>query len=348
MKTRICLLGHLFRSALFAILGSLPWTSAAVVSAGDPPSAPVDPFAQNKRLARGVNVLGYDPLWQGKSGRFKEKYFRAIKDAGFSHVRINLHPFRDGKADAHYQIGKAWFDTLDWAVAHALAVGLMPILDFHEFNVLGEDPEGNHERFLAMWRQIAEHCRSAPSGVLFEILNEPNKKLTPEVWNRWLREALAIIRKSNPTRTVIVGPTSFNNIKDLDKLDLPGDDRNLIVTIHYYSPFPFTHQGASWTSQKDKLGVKWEGTPEERQAIEKDFDNAQHWAEKHHRPMYLGEFGALEKGDLDSRVRWTSFVTREAEKRGWSWGYWQFEGNFIVYDVTKDQWVEPIRRALLP
>jgi endoglucanase len=47
-------------------------------------------------------------------------------------------------------------------------------------------------------------------------------------------------------------------------------------------------------------------------------------------------------------VRWTGAVARSAEERSWSWAYWQFEGNFVVYDVPKKQWVEPIRDALIP
>jgi endoglucanase len=47
-------------------------------------------------------------------------------------------------------------------------------------------------------------------------------------------------------------------------------------------------------------------------------------------------------------VRYTSFVAREAERRGWSWGYWQFDGDFIVFDMKTQQWVEPILRALIP
>jgi endoglucanase len=263
-------------------------------------------------------------------------------------VRINLHPFRDGKMGADQKIAPQWFETLDWAVKHALANGLMVILDLHEFRAMGEDLTGNKDRFLAAWWQIAERYKDSPPEVLFEVLNEPYGKLTPEKWNPLLREALAIIRGSNPHRTVIIGPTSYNNIKDLPKLDLPADDRDIIVTIHYYSPFPFTHQGASWTAQKDKLGVQWEGTEKDQQAIAKDFDQAQAWARQHNRPIFLGEFGALEKGDLESRVRWTSFIARQAEKRSWSWAYWQFDGNFIVYDTQKDEWVRPIRDALLP
>jgi endoglucanase len=41
-------------------------------------------------------------------------------------------------------------------------------------------------------------------------------------------------------------------------------------------------------------------------------------------------------------------VAREAEKRGWSWAYWQFDGDFIVYDVAHGHWIQPIRDALIP
>ena len=217
----------------------------------------------------------------------------------------------------------------------------MVILDFHEFQAMGEDPVGNKERMLAVWRQIAEHCKDAPDDVLFEILNEPNKKLTPALWNPLLREALAIIRQSNPHRTVIIGPTSWNSINDLDKLDLPEEDRNLIVTVHYYSPFPFTHQGAAFAGLKDKTGVPWNGTEKEQQAIVKDFDKAQAWAEKHHRPIYLGEFGVYDKAEMAARVRWTSFVARQAEKRaGVGHGGSSTAISSCTTSSTND-WVEP-------
>jgi len=304
---------------------------------------------QNNGLGRGVNVLGYDPVWRDRQkARFQERYFQIIKDAGFDHVRINLHPFRDNKSTADYKLAARWFETLDWALERALGDHLIVILDFHEFQVMGEDPTTNKERMLAVWRQIAEHCKDASDDMLFEILNEPNKKLTPGQWNPLLRETLAVIRQTNPHRTVIVGPTSWNNINDLGKLDLPKEDRNLIVTVHYYSPFPFTHQGASWAGLAGKVGVAWNGTESERQAIMNDFHKAQAWAEKERRPIYMGEFGAYDKADMASRVRWASFVTRQAERLGWSWAWWQFDGDFVLYDERQDHWVEPIRRALLP
>lgn len=283
-----------------------------------------------------------------EKARFKERYFAMIKDAGFDHVRINLHPLRDHAMDADHQLSDVWLATLDWAVENSLKNQLKVILDFHEFSTLGEAPEANKEAFLSFWRQVAARYANQPNEVVFEILNEPNKKLTPELWNEYLSEALAIIREHNPTRTVIIGPGTWNNINALEKLILPENDRQIVVTVHYYNPFAFTHQGAGWTDRKDKVGVQWKGTDEEQQAVIDDFAKAQTWANEHDRTIYVGEFGAYDKGDMDSRVRWTSFVTRHLESLGWSWGYWQFDGDFIVYSIDKDAWVEPIRNALLP
>jgi endoglucanase len=332
------------------LLATLALAFPLFLTADQPATGKVeDVFPQNQRLGRGVNILGYDPLWRSPDrARFKERHFKLIKEAGFNSVRINLHPFQYGRAGMDNRLSDSWFEILDQAVHGALANGLQVVLDFHEYQALGKDPQGNRKRFLAMWRQIAQHYHEAPPQVFFEILNEPNTKLTPALWNQFLAEALAVLRESNPTRTVIVGPASWNNPKELENLVLPPDDRNIIVTVHYYSPFPFTHQGATWAGMKDKVGVSWNGSAKEKQAIAHDFDLVHAWAQKHHRPIYLGEFGAYERGDLASRVRWTNFVARQAEQRHWSWAYWQFDNDFVVFDMRRQQWVTAIRDALIP
>ena len=163
-------------------------------------------FGVNQRLGRGVNIIGYDPIWQDRAkGRFQEKHFAAIKDAGFDSVRINLHPFKHMDPANGYALKPSWLDTLDWAVKGALAARLAVILDMHEFGAMAEDPAGRKEAWLAFWRQVAPRFKDAPDDVVFELLNEPNQKLTPEMWNDYLKEGLAIVRATNPTRTVIVG-----------------------------------------------------------------------------------------------------------------------------------------------
>ena len=314
-----------------------------------PPAWGLDAFQQNARLGRGVNILGWDRLWQDPArGQFKEVHFKLIRQAGFNHVRINLHPLRDGKPDANGQLKPEFFKTMDWAIDQALTNGLLVILDYHDDLAISPDPEGKKAAFLASWVAIAEHCRERPDTVLFEILNEPAPKFTHESWNEYWHTALATIRKSNPSRTIVVGPAQWNGVGQLDHLIIPADETNLIATVHYYNPFPFTHQGTPWTGQKDKTGVTWMGTDSEVAAIEREASSVARWAKEHHRPIYIGEFGSYEKGEMASRIRWTTHVARAFEKQGWSWAYWQFTGDFIVFDMSTQQWVEPIHNALIP
>ena len=71
------------------------------------------------------------------------------------------------------------------------------------------------------------------------------------------------------------------------------------------------------------------------------------WAKKHQRPVFLGEFGAYEAADLESRARWTQFVAREAERLGFSWAYWEFCAGFGAYDAKTDMWRDAFKTALL-
>ena len=156
------------------------------------------------------------------------------------------------------------------------------------------------------------------------------------------------MRASNPTRTVVIGPVRWNSINELAKLVLPDDDHNLLVTIHFYDPLHFTHQGAEWAEgSKAWLGTKW-GTDADKQAVTKSFDQAAAWGKEHHRPLYLGEFGAYSKSPIEGRAQWTAFVARTAESHGFPWTYWEFCSGFGVYDPEAKAWRQPLLDALLP
>ncbi len=307
----------------------------------------VEAFEQVRRMHRGVNIVGYDPLWDNfEDARFKEKHFKLIHDGGFQTVRVGLHAL--GHMDAENRLDPEWLRTLDWVVKNSVANGLIAILDLHNYNDCGKDGAGCAPKLRAFWRQISERYQDAPASVMFEILNEPSREITPEMWNKELKDTLAIIRQTNPTRTVVIGPANFNTIEFLDKLELPADDRNLIVTVHTYLPMEFTHQGAWWNAEnKDRSGITW-GSDAEKQAIEKLFGVAQQWSKKENRPILLGEFGSYDKAPMESRERYTAFLARTAESLGWAWTYWQFDSDFILYNIDKDEWVRPIWKALVP
>jgi len=332
-------------SALFLATFAVALPSASIAAA--PQSVALKPNDQPFR--RGVNVLGYDPYWTaGGARRFEWRHFAEIHKGGFDFVRVNLQAFKH--MDAQNRLEPQWLGKLDDVVRQAQKAGLGVILDEHDFDVCSEHIESCRTKLTAFWQQIAPRYANAPRSVAFELLNEPHDKLNGEVWNTLLAQLLATVRQSNPTRIVVVGPTHWNSLNDLPALKLP-DDQNLLVTFHYYEPFHFTHQGATWAGEEVKKlhGITW-GSEADRAALRADFDKVSAWAAANKRPILLGEFGAYDKSGtpLDLRVAYIETARKEAEQRGFGWAYWQFEGDFIIWDMPNQRWIEPIRNALIP
>lgn len=311
----------------------------------------LDPFEQNRRLGRGVN-LG-NALEAPREGEWgvvlQEEYFSLIKGAGFESVRIPIRWSTHASLTPPYTIDETFFERVDWAVEQALQNDLQVVINMHHYEEIFKEPAAHQERFLALWEQIAAHYKDYPDSLVFEPLNEPNNKLTARLWNDLLIEVLKRIRQTNPDRNVIIGPADWNSLYKLNELKLPEDDRHIIVTFHYYLPFQFTHQGAEWVEGSAAwLGTTWTGTPAQHSALERDLDQAARWAEKNSRPLYLGEFGAYSKAEMDSRARWTEAVARQAEARGMSWAYWEFCAGFGIYDPQLKIWIKPLLNALIP
>lgn len=315
-----------------------------------PPHRAPDIFAVKARLGCGVNLGNAldAPSYEGQFGmRLEARYFRLIAQAGFDSVRIPI--CWSAHADAHppYTIDPAFIERVDWALTQAKRNDLAAVINVHHYHELNTDPCGHRERYLALWRQIAERFQDEPPTILFELFNEPKDALTVDGWNELLPLALAEVRRANPTRAVIIGPAHWNSIQYVDTLLLP-DDPNLIVTFHYYQPFRFTHQGAGWVAgAQEWLGTTWEGNKFERLAITALFDKALAWARQVNRPLYMGEFGAYKKANLAEREQWTRTVAQNARKRGISLAYWEFGFDFGLYNRRLRRWNRGLLDAVL-
>ena len=51
---------------------------------------------------------------------------------------------------------------------------------------------------------------------------------------------------------------------------------------------------------------------------------------------------------MDSRALWTDYVARQAERREFSFAYWEFCSGFGAYDQDKNEWIAPLLDALVP
>lgn len=245
------------------------------------PTAAVSAASLGRGLNLGATLEAYEGNLEGYLWGFqlKAEHFPVIKRAGFQHVRVPIGwsystfgTVYDTLKTWPYTIRPALFARVDWVVQQALRNGLAVIIDNHNHEEIYQNPVAEEERFLAIWSQIAEHYKNQPNTVYFELLNEPSDQLgqDPERWNVILNKALAIIRRTNPSRPIIVGGVGGNSAWLLPRLRLPQTDRNLIVTFHYYEPLTFTHQGASQEWIKPiytcggwitlPTGVPWAGT----------------------------------------------------------------------------------------
>jgi len=308
----------------------------------------VSPMTRFEKLGRGINFGNCleSPI-EGEWGmRLEERFFDLVKAAGFATVRLPVRWSAHAEQTAPYTIQDGFFSRIDWALRCATQRGLHLVLNIHHYEELMKDFAHHRGRFLGLWKQIAEHYREQPASVLFELCNEPFD-IPFDDWNELVAEAVALIRRSNGERILIVSGVSSGTIEGLRRLSLPREDPRLMATFHYYEPFTFTHQDAYWVSGSSAwLGTHWSGTAEQKTSITTDFEIVERWRAENKVEVLLGEFGAYSHADMASRVGWTAFVTGEAERRSIPWAYWEFGAGFGVYDRETDTWRVPLLSAL--
>jgi endoglucanase len=304
--------------------------------------------------------------------------FSQMKQEGFDHVRVPIgwHQYAGPAPD--YTIEPEIFSLADFAVTNALKNKLAVLINLHHFNALDQDPTNATPEFLAIWRQVSEHYKTFPRQLAFELDNEPHQNATTAVMNPIDARAIAEIRRTNPQRTIFVEPGNWGGIGELKNLVLPPDD-NLIVSVHCYDPFNFTHQGATWTSgQTPVTGVIFPGPPAQPLVPDaklelKDYQQAwfqqynteprdrnpssplafegklkyiRAWSDYYGRPVHLGEFGAYIKADDQSRANFYSSFRKTAEEEKIGWCIWDWSANFRYWDKKNNRAMPGMHEAL--
>ncbi len=304
----------------------------------------------NEKLGRGVNLGNtFEAPRDGNWGVALEAAdLERIADMGFHNVRIPIRWNDWAATSAPYTIETQFMDTIRSVVDHVLKNKMLPIVNIHHYDDFNDNPDGSHRtRFLAIWKQIAAEFQDYPDSLIFEFLNEPHQTMDAAHWNAIFKQVLDTVRLTNPTRICMVGPPDWNNVNSVDKLVWTADT-NMILTVHYYNPFQFTHQGASWVGDQSQnwLGTTWDSTSAQRQAVINDFEKVRNFSETNNVPVHVGEFGAYSAADKDSRARWTAYCARTFESFGFSWSYWEYQAGFGVWDPVSQIWRNYLLNAL--
>ncbi|MDB5875186.1 MAG: putative endo,4-glucanase, Glycoside Hydrolase Family 5 [Ramlibacter sp.] len=308
-------------------------------------------------LRRGINLGNMlDAPREGDWGVKLEPGYIDRAAANFATVRLPVRWTNHAAPTADATIDEQFAQRVDKAVDALLAKGVYVILDVHHYTQITGDAQHPNEfavdasvldtRLVNIWRQLAQRYKDRSPKLLFELLNEPHGRLNGEPWNALAARTLAVVRASNPARIVLIGPGEWNGIGELPKLHLP-PDRNLIVAIHNYDPFPFTHQGADFLAKPFPTGVACCDAGQ-RKVIADVLESARRWNQASGYPLHLGEFGTYEAVDMASRESYARTVRDEAERRGIGWTYWELASpSFGMFSPKTGNWHEPIRRALL-
>jgi len=189
---------------------------------------------------------------------------QALRKAGFETIRLPVDPapFIVFEGERRETVYRTLFD----AVSLIQQAGLRVIVDLHPNSrhpvwgqhavIAGLDAPA----FVAFADVTAEMARRLskldPNRVALELMNEPRLQCKGEQQERWERIASTLIARARaqaPKLTLVVTGACVASLDGMIALDPARfNDDNLIYTFHFYEPFSFTHQGASFIPWPDK------------------------------------------------------------------------------------------------
>ncbi len=323
--------------------------------------------AQNA-FSKGVNLTGW---FSGGSAhsipfyRFSKKDLENIKSLGCDVVRlpINLHFMTSGDPD--YTVDTLLYTYLDQVIDWTDELGLQLILDNHTID--GANNKNVEVPLMKIWPQMARHFKNKPTSVIYEILNEPNTFSVTD-WARIQKNVLDTIRTIDSVHTVIVTGADWGGISGLTRLT-PLADTNLIYSFHFYDPFLFTHQGATWpTPSLGDLGnvpfpydaakmpscpaslkgtwvegslsssYKYDGTVAK---LKSTIDQAINYATKNNVKIFCGEMGVYNaKSPNADRVFWYETVAGYLTEKTVPWTMWDYKGGFGLFNKGSNETFE--------
>jgi endoglucanase len=321
--------------------------------------------AQEAPFHRGVNLTG----WFQASGPRQVQYtkytrtdFENIKSLGFDVIRlpINLHFMTDGEPD--YTLDPIFLNYLEQVVTWAEELEIYLILDNHTFSVSEATDPGVGNILNKVWSQMATAFRDRSGYLCYEVLNEPHD-ISDALWNQIQQSVVETIRQTDTIHYIVIGPAGWNSYSNLAAMPVYEDDK-LIYTFHFYDPFLFTHQGASWVdpsmegvenvpfpynsetmpSMPGQYAGTWVGSLFSSytqdgtvKKIRELIDIAVRFREQRGAALYCGEFGVYQPNSPEvDRVEWYKEVSTYLDSMNIAWTTWDYHGGFGLFEKNSN------------
>jgi hypothetical protein len=343
--------------------------------------------ARFEKLAKGVNFSFW--FWYASGGDYNPNYIAdseldMLKSAGLTHVRLPFNPdllMLDSTTPTQFDAD--YLAAMDNAVTRILAAGLAVIIDPHPLGTsesqfrqkIATDDLYLTNTALPFYQAYAAHFANYDlEMVFFETMNEPvmheyftgtwEEQIAQGIarWNIVQPQIVAALRAGAPNHTIIVKGETWDSIDSLLEVPILADT-NVVYNFHFYDPFVFTHQGATWTSPEVQplSGVPYPSSPQavapllpglsdssrewvewygierwDRSRVEARIQTIADWAAEHDVRLTVNEFGVYTpNAPADDRLSLLRDMRLSFEKFGIGWAMWDFDGGFDLVEGSQ-------------
>ena len=333
----------------------------------------------NFRIKRGTNVshwLSQNNEDRGEARRLhiQEDDFARLDSLGFDFVRLPIDEVQFWDEEGN-KLPEAWelmTNAINWAEKHHLRTIVdLHIIRSHYFNAVNEGggnantlftSEKAQQDLINMWYQLSDVLKGySVDSVAYEFMNEPVAE-DHEQWNQLIAKVHKALREREPQRTLVIGSNMWQSYGTIKYLKVPENDKNIILSVHYYNPMILTHYGAWWTPIGKYTGkVNYPGvlvskedydaatdsvkavidenkfTTEEWNIdrIRADFKDAIEAAKKYNLQLFCGEWGVYEPVDRELAYKWTKDMLTVFDEFNIAWTTWCYDADFGFWDQKK-------------
>ena len=316
------------------------------------------------------NEMDYESAWCG--AKTTQGLIKELKNAGFKTIRIPVS--WHNHIDENYNISPAWMDRVEEVVKWALDEDMYVIINIHhdnadDFEYPSYDKLDHAKAYVTkIWSQIADRFADYDEHLIFETMNEPRQVGTNNEWwidvssdvgkesmdcvNQLNQAIVDVIRENgkgyNSSRYIMApGYCASADYVIADGYKLPEDpkataENRIIVSVHAYTPYNFALNLGSGSTDVFDIKTK-KGTGDIDSFMKKLYEK---FVSKGI-PVLIGEFGALDKDNTDSRMQFAAYYTYNARHYGMSCLFWDNNAyktngeNFRLIDRKSLTWVFP-------
>lgn len=309
----------------------------------------------------------------------KEELLKAVKDAGFSTVRIPVSYLSMIGEGPDYKIDEAWLNRVQEVVDYAINNDLYVVMNIHGdgyYSVNGgwilcvdENQDEIKAKFKAVWTQIADRFKDYDEHLVFESMNEvfdgtygnpnPTGYENINAYNQIFVDAVRETGSNNTKRWLLV-PGWNTNIQHTTGASFvipqdtkcESDDKRIMISVHYYDPYNFTldENMSSATTQWGQYATENFDNWGQQDYVDSQMKKLSDTFTSQGYPVIIGEMGVQNKSHVydkhnEFRRYWNEYVVKAAKANGcipvyWDNG-WNGEKGFGLFDRVNCEVTQP-------